>query len=103
MYKEKEGGSYEIKDNSEPNSNTIELHNGNQYKWTITLYQLGQDAVDNSEFRPRDIKYYDMTVASGKILGSTNERIQSYPSDQIYNDYFIQLYDAPVVNVGSDF
>lgn len=103
VYKEKEGGSYEIKDNSEPNSNTIELHNGNQYKWTITLYQLGQDAVDNSEFRPRDIKYYDMTVASGKILGSTNERIQSYPSDQIYNDYFIQLYDAPVVNVGSDF
>lgn len=103
VYNEKEDGSYEITDNSEPNSNTIELHNGNKYKWTITLYQLGQDAVDNSEFRPRDIKYYDMTVASGKILGSTNERIQSYPSDQIYNDYFIQLYSAPVVNVGSNF
>lgn len=44
-----------------------------------------------------------MTVASGKILGSTNERIQSYPSDQIYNDYFIQLYNAPTVNVGFDF
>jgi hypothetical protein len=44
-----------------------------------------------------------MTVASGKILGSTNERIQSYPSDQIYNDYFIQLYSAPVVNIDSNF
>ena len=84
-------------------ANEIQLANGSQYKWTITLYQLGQDAVKNNESRPKEIKYYDMTVASGKILGSTNERIQSYPSDQIYNDYFIQLYSAPVVNVGSDF
>ncbi len=92
--------SYEIRDIYQ---NIIQLYNGNQYKWTITLYQLGQDAVDKNESRPKEIKYYDMTVASGKILGSTNERIQSYPSDQIYNDYFIQLYSAPVVNVGSDF
>lgn len=88
---------------TDSSGNTIELHNGNQYKWTITLYQLGQTAVDNNKFRPEEIKYYDMTVASGKILGSTNERIQSYPSDKIYNDYFIQLYSASVVNVGSDF
>ena len=87
--------SYEIKDNS---GNIIKLYNGNQYKWTITLYQLG-----GKKSRPTEIKYYDMTIASGKILGSTNERIQSYPSEQIYNDYFIQLYSAPVVNVGSDF
>lgn len=100
VYNKELDGSYKIKDSS---GNIIELYNGNQYKWTITLYQLGQDAVDNSEFRPREIKYYDMTVASGKILGSTNERIQSYPSDQIYNDYFIQLYDASSVSVGSDF
>jgi hypothetical protein len=89
-----------IQDNS---SNTIELYNGNQYKWIISLYQLGQSAVDNNKNRPEEIKYYDMTVASGKILGSTNERIQSYPSDQIYNDYFIQLYNAPTVSVNSDF
>lgn len=88
---------------TDSSGNTIELHNGNQYKWTITLYQLGQTAVDNNKFRPEEIKYYDMTIASGKILGSTNERIQSYPSDKIYNDYFIQLYSASVVNVGSDF
>lgn len=99
-YDETKDRSYEIKDNY---GNIIKLYNGNQYKWTITLYQLGQSAVDKNESRPTEIKYYDMTVASGKILGSTNERIQSYPSDQIYNDYFIQLYDAPVVNVGSDF
>lgn len=100
VYNKELDGSYKIKDSS---GNIIELYNGNQYKWTITLYQLGQSAVDKNKSRPEDIKYYDMTVASGKILGSTNERIQSYPSDQIYNDYFIQLYDAPVVNVGSDF
>lgn len=93
-------GSSKITDNS---GNSIELHNGNQYKWTITLYQLGQSAVDKNKYRPEEIKYYDMTVASGKILGSTNERIQSYPSDQIYNDYFIQLYSAPVVNIDSNF
>lgn len=89
-----------IQDNS---SNTIELHNGNQYKWTISLYQLGQDAIKNNKNRPEEDKYYDMTVASGKILGSTNERIQSYPSDQIYNDYFIQLYNAPDVQVDFNF
>ena len=100
VYNKKIDGSYEIKDNF---ANIIKLYNGNQYKWTITLFQLGQKAVDDDRYRPEDIKYYDMTVASGKILGSTNERIQSYPSDQIYNDYFIQLYSAPVVNVGSDF
>lgn len=99
-YDETKDRSYEIKDNY---GNIIKLYNGNQYKWTITLYQLGQSAVDKNESRPTEIKYYDMTVASGKILGSTNERIQSYPSDQIYNDYFIQLYSAQVVNVGSDF
>ena len=100
VYNKKLDGSYEIKDNF---ANIIKLYNGNQYKWTITLFQLGQKAVDDDRYGPEDIKYYDMTVASGKILGSTNERIQSYPSDQIYNDYFIQLYSAPVVNVGSDF
>ncbi len=100
VYNKELDGSYKIKDSS---GNIIELYNGNQYKWTITLYQLGQSAIDKNESRPKEIKYYDMTVASGKILGSTNERIQSYPSDQIYNDYFIQLYSAPVVNVGSDF
>lgn len=100
VYNKKTDGSYEIKNNS---GNIIKLYNGNQYKWTITLYQLGQDAVDNKKSRPEEDKYYDMTVASGKILGSTNERIQSYPSDQIYNDYFIQLYNTPDVQVDSNF
>lgn len=93
-------GNSKITDSS---GNSIELYNGNQYKWTITLYQLGQDAVKNNKNRPEEDKYYDMTVASGKILGSTNERIQSYPSNQIYNDYFIQLYNAPDVQVDSNF
>lgn len=100
VYNKKSVASYEIKDNF---GKTIKLYNGYQYKWTITLYQLGQTAVDNNESRPKEIKYYDMTVASGKILGSTNERIQSYSSEQIYNDYFLQLYSAQVVKVNSNF
>lgn len=89
-----------IKDKS---GNTIELTNGSQYKWSISLYQLGENAVKANENRPEDDKYYDMTVANGKILGSTNERIQSYPSDQIYNDYFIQLCKADIVHIDSSF
>ena len=79
-----------IKDKS---GNTIGLINGSQYKWSISLYQLGENAVKANENRPEDDKYYDMTVATGKILGSTNERIQTYPSEEIYNDYFVQLYN----------
>lgn len=79
-----------IKDKS---GNTIELTNGSQYKWSISLYQLGENAIKANKNRPEDDKYYDMTVATGKILGSTNERIQTYPSEEIYNDYFVQLYN----------
>jgi len=54
---------------------------------------LGENAIKANKNRPEDDKYYDMTVATGKILGSTNERIQTYPSEEIYNDYFVQLYN----------
>ena len=82
-----------VKDKS---NKTITLTNGHQYKWSITLYQLGKT-------QPVDDRYYDMMIANGKILGSTNERIQSYPSDQIYNDYFIQLYQYADLKIGSDY
>lgn len=54
------------------------------YKWIITLEQgnlIGQKAD----------KYYDMMITQGKILGSNRNRIQSYLSNNIYADYFIQL------------
>ena len=84
-----------VKDKS---NKMIALTNGYQYKWSITLYQLGGNVSE-----PTDDRYYDMTIANGKILGSTNERIQSYPSDQIYNDYFIQLYQYNGLKIGDDY
>ena len=56
------------------------------FKWEITLAQ-GQAMAQT----PSD-KYYDMTVSTGKILGSCGERIQSYLSEYIYKDYYLQLY-----------
>lgn len=61
------------------------------YKWQITLAQ-GQitDGVFNQ--LPTNNDAYDMTVVSGTIIGSTKDRIQSKLSEEIYADYFIQLY-----------
>lgn len=62
------------------------------YKWIITLAQ-GQG--DNNKFiqQPTDPKYFDMEITSGTVLGSTPNRIQSYLSENIQKDYFIQLYN----------
>lgn len=51
------------------------LDNGGKYRWRITLYQ--ELVASGSVTYPTDLKYYDMIIASGKVLGSTNERIQT--------------------------
>lgn len=74
------------------------FHNGSNnqpYKWIITLAQGQRD--DNNDFiqqPPTYSKYFDMEITSGTILGSTPNRIQSYLSENIQKDYFIQLYKA---------
>lgn len=62
------------------------------YKWIITLAQGQRD--NNNKFiqQPTDLKYFDMEITSGTVLGSTPNRIQSYLSENIQKDYFIQLY-----------
>lgn len=76
--------------------------NGNTkqpYKWIITLYQGFEEVGKMTE---ADIKFnFDMNVDTGKILGSTSNRIQSYLSEYIYKDYYIQLYDANDKQLGS--
>ena len=54
------------------------------YKWRIILNQnpSGQQLTDS---------YYDMIVATGEVIGSVPNRIQSYLSEYIYKDYWIQL------------
>lgn len=78
-------GTFSVKSGSTFNAD--KFFNGyiNQpYKWEIVLEQ------GNLEGEKAD-RYYDMTVTQGKILGSTKNRIQSYLSENIYKDYFIQL------------
>ena len=60
--------------------------NNNNYKWEVTLYQ-GNFEIESSE-NPQAIKYtnldsewLDMTINSGRIMGSTPERIQVGMSD----------------------
>ena len=59
------------------------LVDGQTYMWKITLYQEVKkgDSVsattDNSIFPPDAEKYYDMTVASGTVIGSNEKRIQT--------------------------
>lgn len=68
----------------------VTIENGQQYKWVITLFQ-GVKKGDNSEVLfPESIYEYDMIVTTGQIMGSNIERIQSYLSDQIYVDYYVQ-------------
>lgn len=61
------------------------------YKWQITLAQ-GQITDGAFNQLPTNNDAYDMTVVSGTIIGSTKDRIQSKLSEEIYADYFIQLY-----------
>lgn len=64
--------------NSTPN-----LVEGQTYTWKITLCQAVQkgDSVsattDDSIFPPDAEKYYDMTVASGTVIGSNEKHIQT--------------------------
>ena len=64
-------------------NSTPKLVEGQTYTWKITLYQevkKGSDVgatTDNSVFPPNAEKYYDMTVASGTVIGSNEKRIQT--------------------------
>ena len=52
------------------------LGNGKTYRWKITLYQemVSGDATISY---PLDQIYYDMIVSTGKVIGSTSQRIQT--------------------------
>ena len=82
-----QNGEYNIKDPTSTEFDATRFSNGyiNQpYKWEIILEQGNTTGVKAD-------KYYDMTITQGKVLGSTKNRIQSYLSENIYKDYFIQL------------
>ena len=70
----------------------VNIYNGHEYKWSITLYQLENNGTDRAPnwILPKNPLYYDMPLTTGTILGSNDIRIQSVVSDEIYSDYFVQ-------------
>lgn len=69
--------------------------NANQpYKWQIVLAQRQTYSSSGKFVQEPEAKYYDMVIDEAKILGSTGNRIQSWLSENIYKDYYIQLYDS---------
>ena len=70
---------------------SIVIVNGQQYKWVITLFQgVEKNQETNNPVFPKSIYQYDMIVTTGQVMGSNNERIQSYLSEEIYVDYYVQ-------------
>ncbi len=52
------------------------LVDGQTYMWKITLYQEVENGTKKT-FPPAEEKFYDMTVASGTVIGSNEKRIQT--------------------------
>ena len=52
------------------------LVDGQTYTWKITLYQEVENGTKKT-FPPAEEKFYDMTVASGTVIGSNEKRIQT--------------------------
>ncbi len=72
------------------------LSNGKEYYWSITLYQSDIDSLSN-EINSEDVvsakqflESSDLTIASGKVLGSNNIRIQSTNTKEQVLDCFLQ-------------
>ncbi len=63
---------------------------GSSYTWNIKLYQGVRKSNDGRIILPTANQYYDMTVATGVIMGSTTNRIQTVPSDEFAKQYYIQ-------------
>lgn len=62
------------------------------YRWSVTF---AQGNIWNGKIvqRPSN-EWYDMLVTTGTVIGSTPNRIQSFPSTEIRSDYYIQLYTS---------
>lgn len=57
-------------------NSTQKLVDGQTYTWKITLYQEVENGTKKT-FPPAEEKFYDMTVASGTVIGSNEKRIQT--------------------------
>lgn len=69
------------------------IANGNEYSWKIILYQ-----TDVSQKAPAVLKDSDMVLTTGTMMGSTKERIQSVPTEEVVTDYFLQPVSFDTLN-----
>lgn len=80
--------------------NLPKLSNGKEYYWSITLYQSdidslsdkinAEDVVSAKVSAKQFLESSDLTIASGKVLGSNNIRIQSTNTKEQVLDCFLQ-------------
>ena len=85
-------GTVRAKSRGQTELTPVMIENGQQYKWVITLFQgvqKGSGTPPDAIF-PTSIYEYDMIVTTGQVMGSNIERIQSYLSEEIYVDYYVQ-------------
>lgn len=77
-------------------SNWVKLDsiaNGNEYSWKVILYQ-----TDVSQKAPAVLNDSDMVLTTGTMMGSTKERIQSVPTEEVVTDYFLQPVGFDTLN-----
>lgn len=96
---------YSLGDGSGATFNSALLMNGyaNQpYKWQLVLAQGFTGNV--TDISGVDNRWFDMKVTSGEVLGTTKNRLQANLSEEIYRDYFVQLFkegDTPYTAMGT--
>lgn len=61
------------------------------YKWQLVLQQGDPGVTEVKDIRD---KWFDISVTNGTVIGSCSTRLQGIYSDEIYKDYYVQLYDA---------
>lgn len=87
------------------NQMSSNLENGKTYLWKITLYQEITKNGDSVTL-PTELKYYDMTVANGVVLGSNEKRIHTALVDSVStvvdNLVLLDKFIQPV-NISKDF
>lgn len=74
--KDKADNSSTVSRNQMSENSTPKLVDGQTYTWKITLYQEVENGTQKT-FPPAEEKFYDMTVASGTVIGSNEKRIQT--------------------------
>ena len=87
-------GLYFKKDETEPITGFYNGSPNQPYKWQVSLAQGEYDTTPDK----LGSKWYDMTITTGKVIGSTADRIQGLYSEEIYKDYYIQLNTAPSIS-----